>query len=254
MPLHAAPNARRRKVALGVPLTRVLQKSGLRVLNIQYHSRDLAEVYLRRAEHPMQIRWAEEDLGSIEVLFEDGWQTVPAVHDTFKGVHASIWLRTMRSLCTVDPKRKEWEEDVIFKAIRDIEAMNAQAKLSFGMLDHSWTPESVKQAEEDALMSFQTVPTRQKTTAASDGHGLAVKPVVPDDHDVSTPVVDPDRHRARTPRKPARPAAVTAPHASTTNTTRPGQPPPATRPADPQPVSRLGLQFPSTKPNHGDPT
>lgn len=206
-PLHAAPNVRRRHIALGVAIARVLQKDGLRVMHIRYHSRELAEFYLSKGRQILEIRWNEEDLGTIEVKFDGAWRTVPAVRDTFKGVHASIWLRAMRSLKMVDPKRREWEEDVVFKAIRDIEAMNAQAKLAFKMIDQAWTEERLKAAEDEARKSFDTVPTRAKTADTPDGRGQTILPIAPVDHAPAKPEVDPDRHRR--PKAQAQDSAAT---------------------------------------------
>jgi len=253
MPLHAAPNARRRHISLGLAIARVLQKDGLRVMNIRYNSKNLAEFFLRHGNCSVEIRWNEQDLGTIEVLFDGAWQTVPASRGTFKGVHASTWLRTVRSLRMVDAKRRDWEEDVIFKAIRDIEAMNAQAKLSFGMLDHSWTAARLKQVEDEALMNFETVPVREKTATAADGHGLVVRPVPPKDHAYPTPEVDPDRHRKPAPTKAVKAGVHDTADAPVTETTAMAQTIPVTQPAEPRPASRLGLQFPTSKPKHGDP-
>lgn len=193
-PLRTAPNARRKHIALGVALARVLQKDGIRVMNVQYQSLELAEHFLKRGKQTLEVRWNEEDLGTIEVQLNDGWKTVPSTIDTFRGVHASNWLRACRSLKSSDPKRKEWEEDVVLSAIRDIEAMNAQAKVAFHILDHDWTEERLKKAEAEALTSFSTVPNREKTDASPDKRGRIIIPVAPPYADAATPKIDPDRH------------------------------------------------------------
>ena len=194
LPLHTIPNARRKHIALGVALARVLQKDGIRVMNVQYHSKTLAEFFFKHGKTTLEVRWNEENLGTIEVHFDGAWQTVPASLAAFHGVHASTWLRACRSLRATDPKRREWEEDVVDQALRDIEAMNAQAKAAFHILDHAWTEERLQKVESDALTSFSVVPTRAKTTDPSDGRGWTVIPVPPAFHGEERPRIDLDRH------------------------------------------------------------
>jgi putative transposase len=194
VPLHSAPSARRKHIALGVSLERVLQKDGIRVMNVRYISAELAGFFLEHGKRTLEVRWNEEDLGSLEVLFDGAWRTVPAALDAFKGVHASTWLRSRRSLRASDPKRKAWEEDVIGATIRDIEAMNAHAKAAFHILDHAWTEKRLKEVEAEALMTFDVVPTRAKTPEASDGRGQVILPVNTADHGSETPRIAADRH------------------------------------------------------------
>ena len=195
VPLHSAPSARRKHIALGVALARVLQKDGLRVMNIRYNSCDLAAFFLKHGNVELELRWNEEDLGTIEVHFDGAWRTVPASSDVFKGVHASTWLRSCRSLRAIDPKRKEWEDEVIAGAIRDIEAMNASAKAAFHIMDHAWTEKRLADLGKSALSPFDVVPTRAKTADTPDGRGQVIVPVAPADHAPAAPQLDPDRHR-----------------------------------------------------------
>ncbi len=79
-------------------------------MNVHYQSEDLAKHFLKRGRETLEVRWSEEDLGAIEVFIEGGWRSVPATSETFRGVHASDWLRTCRSLRAKDPKRQEWKK------------------------------------------------------------------------------------------------------------------------------------------------
>ena len=89
--------------------------------------------------------------------------------------------------------------------------MNAQAKLAFNIIDHAWTEKRLAAFEDEALMSFDTVPTRAKTADTPDGRGLTILPVAPADHAPSAPRLDPDRHR-----RPADRAEDNTPTAGTT--------------------------------------
>lgn len=190
-PLRTAPSARRKHVALGTAISRKLQKTGLRVMNVQYFSKDLAKYFLKRGSEALEIRWNEADLGTIEVHFDGGWQTVPAVSEVFKGMHAAHWVKVCRSLAAKDPKRREWEEDVIFEALRDIETMVGQAKLALNIFDQNWTEERINKVESEFLSQFDPVPCRVKTSNPPDGLGQMVTPKAPSSVHLDATRIDP---------------------------------------------------------------
>lgn len=175
-PLMSAPTARRKRIAFGLPLERELQKDGIRVLNVRYQTGDLAAEYLERGKHPVNVRWFEEDIGTIEVELGDEWISVPAVCDKFQGVDATTWVATRRALRQRDEKRLEWEEDVIAQAIADIEALNAERKAACKIIDHGWNPDRFKAVDNEAMASFSIVAPRETKTPASDGFGRSVVP------------------------------------------------------------------------------
>ena len=86
---------------------------------------------------------------------------------------------TRRAMRARDPKRKEWEEDVIAQTIADIEALNADRKAAKKIIDHGWTEDRFKAVEKEAMASFEVVAPRQKTADSPDGYGCSVKPVKP---------------------------------------------------------------------------
>ncbi|UOA26050.1 Mu transposase C-terminal domain-containing protein [Pseudosulfitobacter sp. DSM 107133] len=176
-PLMSAPTVRRKRIAFGLPLQRELQKDGIRVLNVRYQTGDLAAEYLKHDKHPVNVRWFEEDIGTIEVELGDEWISVPAVCDKFQGVDATTWVATRRALRQRDEKRMEWEEDVIAQTIADIEALNAERKAACKIIDHGWTPDRFKAVDNEAMASFSIVVPRETKTPASDGFGRSVVPV-----------------------------------------------------------------------------
>jgi len=178
-PLMPAPSQRRKRIAFGLPLERVLQSDGIRVLNVRYQSSDLAMHYLDVGNAPLNVRWFEEDIGIVEVQINGEWKPVHAVSDAFQGVDAATWVATRRAMRARDPKRKEWEEDIIAQTIADIEALNAERKAAKGIIDHGWTEERFKAVEKEAMASFEVVAPRQKTADSPDGYGCSVKPVKP---------------------------------------------------------------------------
>lgn len=178
-PLHSAPTQRQKRLAFGLSLKRIVQKGGIRALNVNYHSGDLARWFLKHGSQAVEVRWFDEDLGVIEVLLDGQWTEVPATSDLFRGVDASTWTAARRALRAKDPKRKEWEEEAIFSAIRSIEALTAERKAAYNILDHGWTIDRFNQIEDEAVVSFDIVPTRPVTTEAADSYGMSVVPEEP---------------------------------------------------------------------------
>lgn len=105
-PLHIAPGARQKRLAFGLPLKRIVQQDGIRALNVQYHSGDLARWYLKHGSQQVQVRWFDEDLGVIEAFLDGSWTEIPSSSDAFKGVDATTWAAARRALRARDPSAR----------------------------------------------------------------------------------------------------------------------------------------------------
>jgi putative transposase len=178
-PLMPAPSQRRKRIAFGLRLERSLQKDGIRVMSVRYQSSDLAMHYLENGSAPLNVRWFEEDIGVVEVELNGEWKPVDAVSDAFSGVDASTWVAARRAMRARDPKRMEWEKNVICQTIADIEALNADRKAAMKIIDHGWTEKRFAAVEKEAMTSFEVVAPRQKTADSPDGYGVSVIPVEP---------------------------------------------------------------------------
>ncbi|MFT3691289.1 hypothetical protein [Paenirhodobacter sp.] len=88
-PLHAVPDQRHKRLALGVALKCNLHKDGLTILGVLYHSEELAAAFLHDGGQELNLRWSHTDLGTIGVFFDDGWNEVPSVHETADSSTAS---------------------------------------------------------------------------------------------------------------------------------------------------------------------
>jgi len=176
-PLMSAPTKRRKRIAFGLPLERALQKDGIRIMNVRYQSSDLATAFLSKGNHKVDVRWFEEDIGTIEVGLDGSWYEVSAICDHFDGVDASTWVAARRALRSRDAKRMEWEENVIAQTIADIEALNSSRKTERKIIDHDWNEKRFKAVEREAMASFDITPTRDKQVQTADGFGRSVLPV-----------------------------------------------------------------------------
>ena len=178
-PLLAAPNKRQRRVGLGLSLSRVMQKDGIRVLGVQYNSGDLAAYFRKRGNVPVEVRWSDEDIGAIEVKFGDAWDEVAAVSDLFRGMDAATWAKTRRALRARDPKRVDWDEHVMRETIKFVEALKSERMSAFGIVDHGWTQERLERVEAEAAGSINVVSPAPRAPDPADGIGQAILPVAP---------------------------------------------------------------------------
>ncbi|TQM93264.1 Mu transposase C-terminal domain-containing protein [Roseinatronobacter monicus] len=177
--LHSAPNLRQRRLAFGLATTRRVQKDGIRTLNVQYNSGELHAWFLKNGNCDVEVRWLADNIGAIEVLLDGIWVEVAAVSNLFKDMDASTWNATRRALRTKDPKRVDWEEHVIIKAIRAVEEIKKNQMSTLSIIDHVWTPKRLAQADQEASVSINIVPTLETTSASSEGMGVSVIPVEP---------------------------------------------------------------------------
>lgn len=185
-PLHALPPREHQRLAFGLPLKRQLRKDGITVLGLRYHSEDLARWFLSRGNHDVDVRWDHHDIGAISVHFDGRWNEVKTVHEIsrhdqpFDGLSAAEWTAANRALRTGDPKRREWDESVVFAALDAIKGLNSQKQKAFGIVDRNWDVKTF--VDREALFcGFSINKTEPKTREAEDGVGRSIQPRAPQD-------------------------------------------------------------------------
>ena len=89
-PLRAAPDARQKRLAFGLALTRRAGQKGVTVLGVRYHSEALADHVLRKGSRDVDARWDEEDIGAVKVRIDGAWTPVEAVYPGFDGQNARV--------------------------------------------------------------------------------------------------------------------------------------------------------------------
>ncbi|MDB6180023.1 Mu transposase C-terminal domain-containing protein [Paracoccus fistulariae] len=154
------PDTRTCRRIFGAKFTRKLDKGGLRVLGVQYHSPVLAAHFTRRRERELEIRWLPSDLGEIEVRIDNDWVTVPAVMEDMHGVRAPLWMDAVRNLRATDPERKRHDEKVVLAALRDIRALSEDAQTAMGLLVDDWSDDRLKNAEQKLMIGFEVGPAK----------------------------------------------------------------------------------------------
>lgn len=194
-PARGAPDARQKRLAFGVNLSRRAGREGVTILGVRYQSQALAEFVLKQGNVFVDVRWDEEDIGAIEVRVGGAWIPVGAVDPTLKGQSARVWVAARRALRTRDPQRISWEQDVVRKAIDDISGMNTHRMLQFGPIERSMSVAELERLEESLFDGFRVVPTKPKTRP-SDGPGRSIVPLAPDASPASLPPAIDDDPRA----------------------------------------------------------
>lgn len=180
-PLHALPTREQRRLGFGLPCTRTLQKDGITILGVRYHSDALARRHMLYGNHAVDIRWDHTDIGAISVHFDGGWHEVSSVHELdrnnrpFDGLTAAEWTAANRALRASDPKRSAWDESVVFAALEDIKALNTRKKLEFNLIDRNWSEETF--VNRDA--AFAGFSIRKSTPKTRDPDSLPGRSIAP---------------------------------------------------------------------------
>lgn len=190
-PLRALPDGRSKRLAFGAQFKRAVKREGITVMGIRYHSEDLALFYMQPGSKQVDVRWDQTDLGAIEVYLDDAWREVPAVHDRFRDLNLHVWLKARRALRAKSASRRAWEEEVVFKAIDDIEALAKDRSTAFGIVDTSISKKRLMEIEAELFGTFRITETQSLRSDGQDA-GREITPREP----------DPDRPvRTATPRK-----------------------------------------------------
>ncbi|TLP58515.1 transposase family protein [Parasedimentitalea maritima] len=155
--LCAAPSTREKRLAYGLRQSRVVSKSGVTVLGVHYNCEGLAQEFMRKGKHEVQLRWLADDIGSVSVGVGGNWIEVPAVNECFKGLHAQEWVLARRNLAARDPKQELWRDEIVARALKEITAMNSTKSLEFGLVTQEWSSERIKGLEDNLLSGIRII-------------------------------------------------------------------------------------------------
>lgn len=178
-PLRALPDTRSKRLAFGNETQRKVSREGVRIMGIQYHNPQLVMHFLERESQVIDIRWDPDDLGAVDAFIGNEWIELPAVHDRFKGVNLHVWLKARKALRARSASRTKWNQETVFKAIDDIEALVKDRSILFGIVDTTYSEKRLEQLERDLFSSFMINDTK---TLQPDDHqpGRKIPPREPD--------------------------------------------------------------------------
>ena len=163
----APPDMRRRRMALGTRLSRIVQTTGITIWGVRYHSETLARWCLHNRDRKVEVRWYPEDIGAICVELDGEWIEVPAVFERFAGVRAQTWRAAARQLRAQSRHDATYDQDTVFEALRAIDAINDHAMARIGLLADDWSKEKVDREEDLLFLGFDCVATRRAAPPAA---------------------------------------------------------------------------------------
>lgn len=158
------PDSRTLRRIFGEKLRRKLDKSGILVLGVRYHSENLAAHFAHRRDRELEVRWLSSDIGEIEVRVDKDWMTVPAVMESVHGVGAQLWMSAVREVRASDPERKRHDESVMRTALAEIRARSEDAQAAMGLIVDEWSDERVDREEQKLMMGFMAGPAPEHPT------------------------------------------------------------------------------------------
>lgn len=149
------PDQETMRAVFGQQLERKLTKEGVRVMNMQYHSHELARFMNNKEERDVKVRWHPDNIGHVTVYAGRQKMQVPAMLDGMDGVTAAQWIAACRNLSATAPNRKEFDQTAAHAAIRAIVERSTRASTLAGLLVDEWTPERVAYEEGKLFMNFR---------------------------------------------------------------------------------------------------
>lgn len=148
------PSLPRRRLIFGYEDTRTLQKDGITVLGVRYHSHALARHMMHSPDTKLELRWYPEDIGAIWVKMGNEWAPVSAVQGCFQGVSAPHWQAARRELRIRHEGEARVKAAVVQKALDFIEQQNGDAMRRVGIVSEVWTQERMEREERESCVGF----------------------------------------------------------------------------------------------------
>ncbi|MEI4263341.1 Mu transposase C-terminal domain-containing protein [Roseovarius sp. D0-M9] len=178
-PVSGLPDTASKRLAFGQRFERKVSQEGIVMMGIRYHSPELGMYFMGPAPKLVDVRWDGDDLGAISVFIDGAWQEVPAVHDRFAGMHFHVWMKTRRALRAKSASRQAWNEETVFKAIDQIEALVENRSDAFGLIDTTISDQQFKAIEQDFFSTFR-IDGKPQLQADGKDLGSVISPRAPD--------------------------------------------------------------------------
>ncbi|WP_254447282.1 Mu transposase C-terminal domain-containing protein [Ruegeria sp. HKCCA0235A] len=198
--LKSSPCERDDRLAFGTHLSRCVDKYGVTVLGLRYHSETLARWYNSVGKRDVEVRWLPYDLGAVEVQLEGVWHHVPSVLSGFSGLHAQLWTEARRSLRAADPKKLKWREEVVVRAVNAIRNMNSDRRMEFGLIAQNWSEERYAATEKDYFSGFHVSVSEKQPEARGGQYGQVLEPSEPE-RQGTTELSDPPLKKSSSPKR-----------------------------------------------------
>ncbi|MBU2957164.1 Mu transposase C-terminal domain-containing protein [Paracoccus sp. 1_MG-2023] len=149
------PDANQRRVVFGIPLTRKLDRHGVRVFGINYTCPKLQEVLMRSGGGDIPIRLDPDDLTHVSVCLGHEWHSAQAVPRAVHGLSLDEWQTIVRDLRTRFREQAILSEDIVREARKKIRAIDARARQLRRIQPQHWTAEALDRAESRLFLGLR---------------------------------------------------------------------------------------------------
>lgn len=149
------PDANQRRVVFGIPLTRKLDRHGVRVFGINYTCPKLQEVLMRSGGGDILIRVDPDDLTHVSVCLGHEWHSAQAVPRAVHGLSLDEWQTIVRDLRTRFREQAILSEDIVREARKQIRAIDARARQLRRIQPQHWTAEALDRAESRLFLGLR---------------------------------------------------------------------------------------------------
>ncbi len=151
----SSPDMEMMRLCFGQERQYRLDKTGITILGVRYHSEALHQHMLRKEPHKVDVRWHPKDIGAISVRIGKAWFEIPALDSSLDGVAAQTWLTAVRQTKAANPKATRMDSVAVREAIKAIAARNEQAKLASSLNLQDWSEERMALAEKNLLAGIE---------------------------------------------------------------------------------------------------
>lgn len=158
------PDANHRRAVFGIPLSRKLDRHGLRVFGINYNCPKLQEALLRGSGGEIPVRVDPEDLTHVSVCLGHEWYSAEAVSLTVHGLSLDEWQTIMRDLRTRFREEAVLSEEVVRAARKKIRAIDARARQLRRVQPPHLTAEALNRLENRLFLGMRVGPEASAAT------------------------------------------------------------------------------------------
>ncbi|OSP54462.1 Mu transposase C-terminal domain-containing protein [Pseudoruegeria sp. SK021] len=180
------PDANHRRVVFGIPLSRKLDRHGIRVFGINFTCPELQDALLRGTQDEIPVRVDPDDLTYISVCLGHRWFSAEAVSHAVRGLPLEEWQSIVRDLRTRFRDQAILSEDVIRKARKKIRAIDSRARQLRRVQPQHLNAEDLQRAENRLFLGLSIGP---KGSAATGNLDSQIHPERPHESDLLRGVI-----------------------------------------------------------------
>lgn len=151
------PKGALRTHLFGTLIERVITKKGMRVVGLQFQSKQLQQIRRKVGKTPVMARMNNHNLFSISVWWENGWIEVPCVHGELAGVSIWQWLAASERLRLFHAENAKTSRETMLATFAWLKEQAEMARLEAGIVSPILTDEDYLRFERKMDRVFELV-------------------------------------------------------------------------------------------------